>query len=138
MATPSTNRVILPADVLYLVTFAAGMLAFWASGHASVLALHSVHSRSLYGVLSLVVTGGVYGLGMLILSLVVLRRLGKGVVISTLAAIALGLGAAQIIVRLAVGHVHTTNGVAMLTFGLYMCYGLIYVASLALGRRFAK
>src|SRR6185369_10273522 len=100
MATPSTNRVILPADVLYLITFAAGMLAFWASGHASVLALHSVHSRNLYTILSLAVTGGVYGLGMLVLSLAVLRRLSKGIVIATLASVALGLTAAQIIVRL--------------------------------------
>ncbi len=138
MASKSANRIILPNDVLYLLTFAAGMAAFWISGHASVLVLQAVKNPGLNTVLGMVVTGGVYGLGMLMLSIIIMRRLSKGAMVATILSVILGLIAAQVIVRLATGHVHNATGVGLLTFVLYLCYGAIYVASLAIGRRFAK
>jgi len=138
MAVSSKERGVMPADILYLITFAAGMAAFWLSGHASILALQNIHTHGLRTAAGLIVTGGVYGLGMLILASAVMRRLGKGAIIATVAAVALGLGAAQVIVRLAAGHIHTNTGLGLLTFALYMCYGLIYVVSLAAARRIAK
>jgi hypothetical protein len=128
----------MASDVLYFLTFAAGMAAFWLSGHASVIALQAVKNVGLHSILGLIVTGGVYGLGMFLLGLAVLRRVNKGLVIATVMTIILGYAAAQIIVRLAASHIHTTTGVGLLTFVLYLCYGAIYVASLAAGRRFAK
>ncbi len=138
MASHSSSRILMASDTLYFLTFAAGMAAFWLSGHASVLALHNVKAVGLHPILGLVVTGGVYGFGMFLLALAVMRRAGKGLLIATAMAIVLGYGAAQIIVRLAASHIHTPTGIGLLTFVLYLCYGGIYVASLAVGRRFAK
>jgi hypothetical protein len=138
MASERANRLIVPTDLLYLLTFTAGMAAFWISGHASRLILQSVEIPALHSVLGIVATGGVYGLGMLMLSILVMRRLSKGAVIATVLAIGLGLVTAQIIVRLATGHVNNTAGLGLLTFVLYMCYGAIYALSLAAGRRFSK
>jgi hypothetical protein len=97
-----------------------------------------VKSHGLAVALGLIITSGVYGLGMLMLAIILMRRLSKGAVIATILSIALGLVAAQVILRAAAPHVHTTTGVALLTFALYMCYGTIYVVSLAAGRRLSS
>lgn len=138
MATAGAKQVKLPPDILYLLTFTVGMAVFWISGHASVLALQAAGNSGLRTALGLIVTGGVYGLGMLMLSILLMRRLSRGALIATALAIVLGLVAAQIIVRLATGHVQGATGVGLLTFVLYLCYGTIYVVSLAVGRQFAK
>ncbi|HVQ44504.1 MAG TPA: hypothetical protein VMT30_06065 [Candidatus Saccharimonadia bacterium] len=133
----SAKRVLVPTDLLYLLTFAAGMAAFWAGGHASRL-LPVMKNHGLALAAGLVVTAGIYGLGLFVISLLATRRLGRGVLIATIVAVALGLAAAQGIVRLAAGHIHTKTDLGLLTFVLYLCYGAIYALSLAIARKFAK
>ena len=137
MAAPSSDRILMASDMLYFLTFAAGMAAFWASGRVSAL-LPAMTNNTLAVVAGLTVTGGVYGLGMLLLATIMFRRFGRATLIATILAVVLGLAAAQAIVHLAAGHVHNLSGLGLLTFVLYLCYGLIYVVSLAAGRRFAK
>ncbi len=137
MAAARSSRILMASDTTYFLTFAAGMAAFWLSGRASAL-LPAMKNNGLAIASGLVVTGAVYGLGILVLSLVLLRHFGKGTLVSTGMAVVLGLASAQVIVRLAAGHIHNRTDVALLTFVLYLCYGLIYVISLAAGRRFAK
>jgi hypothetical protein len=124
--------------MLYLLTFALGMAAFWISGHVSLLLTHGVKDHTAYVVLGLVATGGVYGLGMFALALAVQRRLGLGVVLATGLAVGLGLLAAQLILRAALALLHGPSAIGILTFVLYLVYGGIYAVSLAVGRRFAK
>ncbi len=137
MATSSENRVFVPTDLLYLLTFTAGMAAFWISGKAPVLLPH-LQPRSLAIAAGMTVTAGVYGLGMLALALLVTRRLGRAALIATVIAIVLGIGAAQAISQLAAGHIHNRTDVAVATFALYLCYGAIYALALAIGRKFAR
>ena len=137
MGASSKDRVIMATDMLYLLTFTAGMAAFWASGHASAV-LPAMKNHSLAGASTLVVTAGVYGLGMLLVTLLVTRHLGRAAVVSVIIAVALGLVAAQGILHLAAGRIHNSTDVALLTFGLYLVYGGIYVLSLAVARKFAN
>ncbi len=137
MAAASNDRILTSSDLFYLLTFALGMAAFWLSGKASQL-LPVVSDRTASIAMGLGSTAAVYGLGMLALSLAVTRRFGRPVIISTVLAIILGLAAAQVIVRVFAPMVHSNNGVGLLTFGLYLCYGVIYVVGLAVARRFAR
>lgn len=136
MASP-TKGIFAASDILYLATFTAGMAAFWLSSQAVAL-LPSLGDKTLSGTAGIVVSGGVYGLGMFILAFAVTRRFGKPTLIATGVAIALGLLAAQIIVRLAAGQVNDKFDLSILTFILYLCYGSIYAGALALGRRFDR
>lgn len=136
MAKPASG-IMMTSDLKYFATFTAGMAAFWVSGHAAQL-LPAIKPQALSVVAALAVTAGVYGLGMLLVSWLVFRKVGRGLIISTLTAVVLGIASAQIIVRLAASHVHTKNDLAALTFALYLCYGLIYALALAVGRRFAR
>lgn len=137
MATPD-KKTALPNDILFLLTFVAGMAGFWISGHASRIALQGVTDPGLHNILGYLVTGGVFGLGMLLVALLVLRRLSKGVFIAAGTAAVLGLITAQIIGRLATGRIHDLTDLGLLTFVLYICFGVIYALSLAVGRRFAS
>lgn len=137
MAAASSGRVIMPTDILYLVTFTLGMLAFWASGHAAAF-LPRLADPQLAVAASLLTTAGVYGLVMLVLALVVLRRHVLGALATTLISVVLGLGTAQIVIRLAAGHIHSKQDLGILTFVLYFLYGGIYMLALAVGRKLAK
>ena len=137
MATGGKDRILMASDSLYFLTFASGMTAFWISGQASAL-VPALKSPVLHVILGLAISGGIYGLGMFVLSSRVLHRVGKGTLFATITAVILGFAGAQIVVRLAAGHVHNTAGLGLLSFVLYLLYGTIYVASLSVGRRFAK
>lgn len=137
MAQAAKKQILLSSDVKYFLTFGAGMAAFWLSGHASQL-LPAIKSQPLAVVASMVVTAGIYGLGMLIVAFLTFKKNGRPAVIATITAILLGIGSAQVIIRLAASHVHTKSDLAFLTFALYLCYGVIYVIGVSLGRRFAK
>jgi hypothetical protein len=141
MADSGEKRTTLPADMLYLLTFALGMLAFWLSGHASELLpkMFSVFLRpGLATTAGLAITAAIYGLGMLILAVFATHKSLKGTVLATLIAIILGLVAAQLIVRVAAGHIHSKLDLGLLTFALYLVYGGIYAFALAMGRRVAR
>ncbi len=137
MAQAAKKQILLSSDVKYFLTFGAGMAAFWLSGHATQF-LPVIKSRPLAITAALVVTAGVYGLGMLLVAFLAFKKIGRPALIATVAAIILGIGSAQVIIRLAASHVQTKTDLGFLTFGLYLCYGIIYVIGLSLARRFAK
>ncbi|HEX3081659.1 MAG TPA: hypothetical protein VHQ86_00215 [Candidatus Saccharimonadia bacterium] len=137
MVTPATGRILMASDVLYFITFATGMAVFWASGHVPSMLATAIHHH-IPSWMSLVMTNGLFGLGMLALAVVVTRRLGKAAVVAAVMALVLGAVAAQVIVRLAAPHVTNNMSLGLLTFALYLVYGGIYVASLATGRRLAR
>jgi hypothetical protein len=136
MPEPSKKPKGLPSDIVYLLTFAAGMLGFWLSGHAGSL-LPAITSANLQKTVSLGVTAAIYGLGMLIVCLITIRRI-KPTLVGVLIAVILGLIAAQLIVHLAAGHINTRQDLGILNFVLYLSYGGIYVLGLAVSRRIAK
>lgn len=137
MGEPKNGRVLMATDMAYLFTFTAGMAAFWASGQVRSL-LPPITDQTLAIVTSMVVTAGIYGLGMLLVAFIMTRRFGRSILVAVILAIVLGLAAAQGIVRLSAGRVHATSDIALLTFVLYLVYGGIYVGSLAFARKFAK
>lgn len=131
MPTPNQNRTLLPTDVLYLLTFAAGMAFFWGSGHvARFVPLRAPHLAQAV----LAVTALVYGLGIAIIAWLTTksaRSVGAGMII----AVVLGLVAAQVVFRTLGSHIHTKQDFTILTFVLYLLYGGIYVLGLAVARR---
>ena len=86
---------------------------------------------------SIIITNGLFALGMLMLAIILTKRLGKAAVIAAVVAFVLGIAAAQFLVYLVLPHLATAS-VGMLTFVFYLLYGSIYVVSLALGRRFDR
>jgi hypothetical protein len=136
MAADGEKRTF-PTDILYLLTFALGMAMFWASGHVGQL-LPVMRTNTLAIAIGLGVTAGVYGLGMLILSLIVTKRVIPTLA-ATLVAVVLGLIAAQLILAAVAGHLNLSVplNLGLLTFVLYLCYGGIYALALAIGRKIA-
>jgi hypothetical protein len=136
MSQTDNGRVFMASDIQYLLTFAAGMGAFWLSGQASAY-LPVVKDRGLSMILGMAATAAVYGLGMALWTFIMLRRraLVKPVVVATVLAVILALLSAQVILRLATGHVTTMMHLGLLTFALYLCYGTIYVIGLAVARK---
>src|SRR4051812_43728504 len=124
MAETTEKRVIMPTDMLYLFTFAAGMAAFWAGGHAAKY-LPVFKNSALSIAAGLIITAGIFALLMALISFIVTRSL-KSVLAATVISVGLGLAAAQVITRLANGHIHNRTDITILTFVLYLCYGGIY------------
>ena len=137
MAETNRKRVLLPTDVLYLVTFTLGMLGFWVSGHISALLPRIAGGDVFQVVTRLMMTSAIYALIMLVVAAIVLRRF-LPTVIATIVALILGSVAAQLIVSLAASHISGRSQFALLTFILYFVYGLIYVVALVIGRKLAK
>lgn len=136
MGTTAEDRVLSRGDILFFLTFALGMAGFWLGGHAGVLA-RQIGGPTLSTILSYTATVGVFALGMIVLAFVVTRSI-KATLVSALVATGLGLVTSQVIIRLAIGHISTSQQVGILTFVLYLCYGFIYVAALAIGRKLAE
>lgn len=123
-------------DLIIIATFALGMGAFWLIGIVGTY-LPYLKNHSLAIAVSLTVTALIYGLIFAGWTALVIRRRQavKGIIVGSVLTIALGVVAAQAILRLATGHVHTKLDLAWLTFALYVCYGSIYVVGLAVVRR---
>ncbi|HEY6736143.1 MAG TPA: hypothetical protein VI322_00340 [Candidatus Saccharimonadia bacterium] len=125
-------------DIMYFITFALGMAAFWLSGRVITLLPHMAN-RSAAMALGLAVTALVYGLTLAVWTIITSRKImPKRILLATVPAIILGYGAAQVITRAAAGKVTNMMSLGILTFVLFVCYGLIYVLCLALARRIAK
>jgi hypothetical protein len=138
MATTAKKPLFLGQDVLYVATFTLGFGAFWLSGRVASLLVHAV-DRHIAGWVSLAVTAGVYGLILGLWTIVALRKLSlKAMLGAAIPAVILGMVAAQGILRLASGHIHSLLQVGLLTFALYICYGAIYVLGLVIARRLAR
>lgn len=136
MPTESPAKPSIYSDLLYILTFSLGMGAFWISVHAASALSHAINVRSSF-VMSLLVTAVVYGVVMLMLALLIVKRLIPALA-ATGISIILGLVAAQVIIRLSLGHINTKQDLGFLTFGLYLCYGGIYVLALVIARKIAN
>ena len=129
---------LMAPDMMYFITFALGMGAFWVSGQA-VRLLPYQSNRGLATILSLLTTSLIYGLVLAAWTAITSRGLNlKRTILAVVPAILLAYGAAQIITRLAAGKITNLMSLGILTFVLFVCYGLIYVLSLALARRLAR
>lgn len=125
-------------EVQYFLMFVVGIAAFWASGYAAGMlpAMHGVIALAA----GLVVTLAVYGLIFAVLQLVLLgrNRSAKAVAISTVVVVVLAVIAAQVVTQVAKGHIHNKLDLGLLTFGLYLFYGMFYVLGNTTARRLAK
>ena len=138
MPAQPAAKSFLPSDILYFVTFLLGIAAFWLSGQAvSALHLGKLGPSAVY--VAMVVTAVIYGAIIAVWTVPVLKRLSpKAMLTAAIPAVVLGIAAGQTISRLAAGHVKSLQDLGFLTFGLYVCYGLIYVVSLLLARKLTK
>jgi hypothetical protein len=127
-------------EVQFLVSFAAGMLGFWLSGKAAS-SLPVISNHALSTIVGFTAGALVYGLGMAVVAWFVMgaKRSLRGILVAAVLATALAEVTAQWLLRLLIGAVHISDqtGLAVLMFGLYLCFGLFYVVSLLVGRRLA-
>ncbi len=126
-------------EIQYLVTFAAGIAAFWLSGQA-VAQLADPHlGHFIAEAWHLSVTLGVYGLCMAALAVLIYGRSrnAKAIIVAAVCAVILAAVGAQLLLHL-IGLVHTKQDLGFFTFAAYLLYGLFYVVSAAVGRRFAR
>lgn len=139
MSAQISPRGRMAPDIMYFLTFTLGMGAFWLSGRAATLLPH-IANRSLATTLSMVVTALVYGLILAIWTAVIGGGLNiRRILLAVVPAVLLGMVAAQVLLRLAAGRLHNTSlDIGLFTFALFVCYGLIYVFSLALARRIVR
>jgi hypothetical protein len=137
MSASGKSSVFSGTDLQFLLTFAAGMGAFWLSGHLpAMIPLAFLRQNP---IANLVLALLVYALGMLVWNLIVLgrRRARKPILVSTLAVTVLALVTS---LYLAFGKPPVPggpSGVAIFVFVLYLVYGLYYVAGWAIARRLA-
>lgn len=138
MPATAERKSFLPSDILYFITFLLGIGAFWLSGQAvSLLPFAKLGGATM--AVGMTVTALVYGAVIALWTIPVLRKISiKGVLAAAIPAVVLGIVAGQAIARLAAGKVNSLQDLGFLTFGLYVCYGLIYVISLMLARRVAR
>lgn len=138
MSATTTQRNFLAPDIMYFLTFVLGMGGFWLSGYISGL-LPVMKDANLAALLGMAVTSFVYGAILAVWTMITSRGPAlKRVVVAVIPAVVLGIGAAQVIVRLASGKITNLTSLGILTFILFVCYGLIYVLSLALARRVVR
>ena len=125
-------------EVQYFLMFVVGIVAFWASGYAAGF-LPAMHGAMAL-VAGLLATLLVYGLIFAVLELGLLgqNRAVKPIAIATVIVVILAVIAAQVFTHVAKGHIHNKLDVGLLTFGLYLFYGLFYVIGNTTARRLAK
>lgn len=118
--------------------FVVGIAAFWLSGFVAGM-LPKLPS-SLAMVAGLVTTLAVYGLIFAGLELVLLGRdrAVKPIAVATVIVAVLAVVAAQLLTSVAKGHIHSAVDVGLLTFALYLFYGLFYVVGNTTARRLAR
>ena len=125
-------------EVQYFLMFAMGIAAFWVSGFVAGMlpAMHGVMAM----IAGLAATLAVYGLSFGVLELVLLgrERSLKAVGIATAVVAMLALAAAQLLTKIAAGHIHNQLDLGFLTFALYLFYGFFYVIGNTIARRLAK
>lgn len=114
-------------EIQYFIMFIAGIVFFWVAGLA--VPYLPVLSASLAGIEGLVVTLAIYVLGFALLLLFTLgkRRGVKAIGIAAAVVAALALTAAELVVHLGNGHIHSQFDLGILNFVLYLLYGPFYV-----------
>ena len=127
----------MATEMLYLVTFALGILMFWVSGKVADF-IPILPNETLDIIMSVGLTTLIFALGIAIFSFFMQKRQLKPALLSGLAAFVLGIIADRIVVGLASGHISTQQDLTILTFVLYLVYGSVYVLALAIGRRLSK
>jgi hypothetical protein len=134
----SNDRMFSSSDLLFLLTFALGMGAFWLSGRLPGFIPGLAMSNQLLSfILSLIVALLVYGLIMTIWTWLVLgsRRTFKAALAGGIVAALLAL--ATSLALTAFGS-QITVPVAVLAFLLYLIYGIWYVIGWTVAKRFAR
>jgi hypothetical protein len=125
-------------EVQYFLMFVVGIAAFWASGYA-VGILPAMHG-AMAVVAGVAATLLVYGLIFAVLELVLLgqNRAAKPVAVSAVIVMILAVVGAMLLQKVAAGHIHNKLDVGLLTFALYLLYGLFYVIGNTIARRLAN
>ena len=127
-------------ETQYLVTFAAGIAAFWLAGQ---VALHiSLRPIALAATARFITTLAIYGLIMAALAWLLYGRARtlKAVLIAAITAIILtALGAElllHVVLQMIVGHAKASQQLGLFSFIAYLLYGLFFATAAAFGRRF--
>lgn len=125
-------------EIQFIVSFVLGMAFFWLSGKATA-SLPPISNQMLAQTVGILVSAGVYGLGMAALTAVTLgaKRSLKAILVAAVVAMVLAELTAQVLLRALVGYVHNNNGLAVLMFVLYLLFGLYYVVGNLIARRLA-
>ena len=126
------------AEIQFIVSCVLGMAFFWLSGKATAY-LPVINNQMLAQIVGIIVSAGVYGLGMAGLAAVTLgaKRSLKGILVAAVVAMVLAELTAQVLLRALVPLVQGNNGLAILMFILYLLFGLYYVVSGIVAKRVA-
>jgi hypothetical protein len=130
------------SDFKFLLTFVAGMGAFWLSGHLpQYLPLQQLTTnRPTLVMIGLVLALAIYSLSMFIWSWLVLGRSRdlKPPLMATVAAFALALATSLTLTYTTIGAPKDKNGLVILVFVLYLLYGLYFVIGWLAAKQLAK
>lgn len=142
MSASGKSQTFSSSDVKFLLTFVAGMGAFWLSGHLpQYLPLHQLtNNRPTLAVIGLVLALIIYALSMFIWSWLVLGRSRnlKPPLMATATTFVLALATSLTLTFTSVGTPQNKNGVVILVFVLYLLYGLYFVVGWLMAKRLAK
>ena len=117
-------------EYIYLAAFGLGMLFLWLSGHTGI-SIAASHPGINY-VVNFLISGVVYGLGA---ALVVYFANGRKLLPALLSGVAAAVLApllAFAIGNLAKGHINSKRDLGIFTFALYLIYGALYPALMAI------
>jgi hypothetical protein len=130
------------SDLKFILTFIAGMAGFWLSGHIPALlpAKFLPNNYLVVFIITLTLALIIYGLGMALWLLIVLGRdrALKPIIIPTVLIMVLALISSLVLTRVGPGLAKNATGLALLTFGLYLGYGLYYVIGWFVAKRLAR
>ena len=114
-------------EIQFLISFILGMAFFWLSGQATAY-LPAPSNQFLAQALGIVVSAGVYGLGIAILVAITLgaRRSLKAILAAAVIAMVLAELTAQLLVHLVAGAIHNNTDLTIFMFVMYLLFGLYY------------
>lgn len=129
-------------DLQFLLTFVIGMATFWLSGRIPTYVPLSIlpHNRLALTLIGLTLALLIFGASVFLWNWLVLgsRRALRPVLAGTVTALVLALATSLYLTFGQLPHFQGQTGLALLTFILYLVYGIYYVIGWAVARRLAK
>jgi D-alanyl-lipoteichoic acid acyltransferase DltB (MBOAT superfamily) len=130
------------SDVKFILTFVAGMGAFWLSGHLPryIPVKLLPHNYAAVAIITLVLALVIYGLGMFLWSFVILghRRALKPVLMGTTVAVILALATSLTLTYTKIAQPHNKTELTLMVFALYVVYGIYFVAGWVTANKLAR
>jgi hypothetical protein len=142
MSGSDSAKTFSGSDVKFILTFVAGMGAFWLSGHLPrYLPVKLLpHNYTVIAIIGLVLALLIYGLGMFLWNMIILgrRRSLRPTLMGTTVAVILALATSLTLTYTQIGHPHNRTELTIMVFALYVVYGMYFVAGWITANKLAQ